>query len=520
MTVRTRIAPSPTGDPHVGTAYIALFNYCFAKSQGGQFLMRIEDTDQVRSTRESERMILEALRWCGLEWDEGPDVGGPHEPYRQSERSHLYTEHADQLIEQGHAFRCFCTQEELAESRRERKERGEDFLGYAGTCLGLSDEEVQGKLDEGVEHVVRMKVPRDETIYIKDRLRGVIEFDTNEIDMQVLLKSDGLPTYHLANVVDDHHMEITHVIRGEEWLSSAPKHRILYDAFGWEMPEIIHMPLLRNDDKNKTKLSKRKNPTSIMFYKDMGIVPQALLNFLGLMGWSLPRQENEDPDERFDLETMVESFDIDRVSLGGPVFDTDKLEHLNGRWLREVLSEEEYAAAVRDWALNAEFMMPMISMIKKRANKFTELVDWLGFFFGEPPEFDPDVLLERSKNIDEMKELMKLLQFTLWRLEALSDWSAGAIGESLRDGCELYGLDRKKGFGSLMGPVYLLVTGETSGPPMFDSLALMGPDRARHRFRAALKRCGGVSNKKRKKWRKEFDRAWTELLVGRQAEGE
>jgi len=270
MTVRTRIAPSPTGDPHVGTAYIALFNLCFARQHGGQFILRIEDTDQVRSTVESERMILDSLRWLGLEWDEGPDVGGPHGPYRQSERMHIYGDYARQLVEQGDAFYCFATADELDGMRREQMARGETPK-YDGRGLALTEEEVSARLAAGMPHVIRMKVPEEGVCTFNDRLRGVIEIPWAQVDMQVLLKADGMPTYHLANVVDDHLMGITHVIRGEEWINSAPKHQLLYRYFGWEMPELCHMPLLRNPD--KSKLSKRKNPTSITFYRAMGYLP-------------------------------------------------------------------------------------------------------------------------------------------------------------------------------------------------------------------------------------------------------
>ncbi len=282
--MRTRIAPSPTGDPHVGTAFVALINYCFARRNGGQFLLRIEDTDRARSTPASERAILDALHWLGLTWDEGPDVGGPHGPYRQSERTAIYREHADLLLEKGHAFRCFCTAERLEAMRAEQRALGKP-AAYDGHCLHLTSDEVERQLAAGDPYVVRMKVPREGVCIVPDLLRGNVEFEWRTVDMQVLLKSDGMPTYHLANVVDDHLMEITHVMRGEEWLSSAPKHILLYEYFGWEMPVLCHLPLLRNAD--RSKLSKRKNPTGILFYKRMGYLPEALLNFLGL--WPTPR---------------------------------------------------------------------------------------------------------------------------------------------------------------------------------------------------------------------------------------
>ncbi len=479
MKVRTRVAPSPTGDPHVGTAFIALFNYCFAKQHGGEFLLRIEDTDQVRSTRASEQMILDALTWCGLSWDEGPDVGGPHGPYRQSERSELYTTHCDELLSKGHAFRCFCTSEELLASRKEREARGDSFVGYDGTCTHLSDAEVQEKLDAGLPHVVRMKVPRGEELVIKDRLRGDIVFNTDEVDMQVLMKSDGLPTYHLANVVDDHHMEITHVIRGEEWISSAPKHKLLYRYFGWEMPELTHMPLLRNPD--KSKLSKRKNPTSILYYERLGLLPEALLNYLGMMGWSMPSKDGEEAAEVFSLQEMVENFDLDRVSTGGPVFDMTKLEHINGRWLRERINDDEYAQRVVKWALNERYMKPMIPMIKQRVNKFTDLPQWVSFFFSSAPENLTQEMLF-NKQIKDADTLNQVLQFLIWHLEAVRDWNSEAISQALREVATMCELK----FGSIMKVVFPVVCGSTSGPPMFDAMELLGPDMSRARFRAAL----------------------------------
>ena len=267
-TVRTRIAPSPTGDPHVGTAYIALFNLCFARQHGGQFVLRIEDTDQVRSSHESEQAILDSLRWLGLEWDEGPDVGGPYGPYRQSERSASYQQYAELLVEKGFAFRCYRTAEELDVLRTERRDAGLS-TALKPSDLRLEEAEIARREAAGMSSVIRMVVPEDAGVcVIHDLLRGDVELDWSMVDAQILLKSDGMPTYHLANVVDDHLMKITHVLRGEEWLNSAPKHQLLYQYFGWEMPVLCHLPLLRNPD--KSKLSKRKNPTSILYYQRMG----------------------------------------------------------------------------------------------------------------------------------------------------------------------------------------------------------------------------------------------------------
>ena len=286
-----------------------MFNYCFARQHGGQFILRIEDTDQTRSTPESEKAILDALRWVGLDWDEGPDVGGPHGPYRQSERMDIYKGYAEQLVAEGKAFYCFMTADELSVEREAQLAAGE-APRYAGKSLSLSEDEVKAKLAAGESHVIRMKIPESGLCVFSDRLRGEVEIPWDQVDMQILLKSDGMPTYHLANVVDDHLMGITHVIRGEEWIPSAPKHQLLYQYFGWDMPELIHMPLLRNPD--KSKLSKRKNPTSILFYRRYGIMAEALLNYLGRMGYSF-----EDEREVFSLDQMIEQFDISRVSLGG-----------------------------------------------------------------------------------------------------------------------------------------------------------------------------------------------------------
>ncbi len=345
MTVRTRVAPSPTGDPHVGTAYVALFNLCFARAHGGQFVLRIEDTDRARSSAASEQAILESLRWLGLEWDEGPDVGGEYGPYRQSERMDIYAQYAQQLLDTGKAFICYRRPEELETLREQRRAAGTSTaLKYSDLVLG--EDEVARRREADEPYVIRMMVPEEAGVCrIQDLLRGEIELDWGMVDAQILLKSDGMPTYHLANVVDDHLMGITHVLRGEEWINSAPKHQLLYAYFGWEMPVLCHLPLLRNPD--KSKLSKRKNPTSILYYQRMGFLPEALCNYLGRMGWSMP-----DESEKFSLAQMQDAFDIQRVSLGGPIFDVEKLRWLNGMWIREDLSEEQLAQRLVEWAYN------------------------------------------------------------------------------------------------------------------------------------------------------------------------
>jgi glutamyl-tRNA synthetase len=328
---------------------MALFNRCFAHAHGGQFILRIEDTDQMRSTPEAEEKIFESLRWLGLDWDEGPDVGGPKGPYRQSERADIYSGFAWELVEKGHAFVCYRTPEELNELREAHREAGK-ATALKPSDLMLSSDEQAARKAAGDPYVIRMMVPEDEgACAIEDMLRGTIELDWGMVDAQILMKSDGLPTYHLANVVDDHLMEITHVIRGEEWINSAPKHQLLYEYFGWQMPVLCHLPLLRNPD--KSKLSKRKNPTSILYYQRMGFLPEALVNYLGRMGWSMPNEE-----EKFTLGEMQAAFDISRVSLGGPIFDIEKLKWLNGLWIRESLTQDELANRLYDWALNPEML--------------------------------------------------------------------------------------------------------------------------------------------------------------------
>ena len=497
MTVRTRVAPSPTGDPHVGTAYIALFNLAFARQHGGQFILRIEDTDQTRSTAESEQTILDSLRWLGLEWDEGPDVGGPHGPYRQSERKDMYAEYAMRLVEEGKAFLCYRTSEELDQLREARRAAG-GFTALKQSDLALPEEEVEKRKAEGMPYVVRMVVPEGEgACEIDDLLRGTIELDWGMVDAQILLKSDGMPTYHLANVVDDHLMEITHVIRGEEWINSAPKHKLLYEYFGWEMPKLCHMPLLRNPD--KSKLSKRKNPTSILYYQRMGFMPEALLNYLGRMGWSMP-----DEREKFSRQEMFENFDIQRVSLGGPVFDQQKLSWLNGLWLREDLSPEEFAQRYVQWALNPEYLMQIVPLIQQRVDTFSDVAPLAGFFLSGMPELKLEQFEHKTL---QQEDISRVLQFTAWYLDTEQKWSKDNLFPNLKkiaDALELKIRD-------FLFPLFIAIAGTNQTVSVMDSMEILGPDMSRARIRNALNVVGGPSKKQAKKWEKEF-RAIAETL--------
>lgn len=489
MTVRTRIAPSPTGDPHVGTAYIALFNLCFARQHGGQFILRIEDTDRVRSTPESEQMILDSLRWLGLEWDEGPDVGGPHGPYRQSERGDIYSKYAQQLLDAGHAFKCFRTAEELDELRESRKAEGLQ-LALKPSDLALDEAEVARREQEDWPYVVRMKVPGEGVCVVNDMLRGTIEVEWAQVDAQILLKSDGMPTYHLANVVDDHLMGITHVLRGEEWINSAPKHQLLYEYFGWDMPELCHMPLLRNPD--KSKLSKRKNPTSINYYRRMGFLPQAVTNYLGRMGWSMP-----DEREKFSLSDMMAEFDIQRVSLGGPVFDLEKLTWLNGVYIREDLDDDALLNALREWAFNDAYVKQILPQVRPRVETLSQVMPLAGHFFSGLPALSEDDF--DSVKLDK-EELVKLLQFLVWRLEVVPAWHKEALLEEVKSLAEHFELKMK----AFLAPVFIAITGSASSTSVMDAMAILGSDVTRARLRSAIDVLGGVSKKQAKRFEKEY----------------
>jgi len=469
--VRVRIAPSPTGDPHVGTAYIALFNYVFAKKMGGKFVLRIEDTDQTRARSDSEQMIFDALRWVGLSWDEGPDVGGPYAPYRQSERGHHYRDAAGVLLDKGEAYRCFCTEDRLAKLRLQQQAE-KTTLGYDRHCRSIDPAEARSRAAAGESHVIRLKVPVSGPIEFADRLRGSITRDAKEVDDQVLLKSDGLPTYHLANVVDDHLMEITHVIRAEEWISSTQKHVLLYRAFGWEPPEFIHMPLLRNTD--KSKISKRKHPVSINYYRDIGILPHALLNFLALMGWSFGGDR-----EKFTLAEMVDVFSFDRMSLGGPVFDLDKLTWLNEQYIHD-LSYEQLADALLSWRLNREYLIKLLPLVRERIKKLDEVIPATEYFFSG--DLDLTALLPEMTVPDVAPAAVSkgLLDY-VERFEARDGFDKAMLEEVARAWTEALGWKTKHAFMLLR----LAVTGRKASPPLFDTMAVLGKEITRRRLRNA-----------------------------------
>ena len=477
MSVRTRIAPSPTGDPHVGTAYVALFNMAFAHSQGGQFLLRIEDTDQARSTPESEKTILDALKWLGLEWNEGPDNGGPKGPYRQSERSDIYQKYAQELIDDGHAFRCFCSPEELDEMRASQIANKEP-LGYDGRHMDLSDEDVESRIANGDPYVVRMKVPREGTCTFSDMLRGEVSIDWAQIDYQVLLKADGMPTYHLANVVDDHLMEISHVIRGEEWLPSLALHKLLYDAFDWEPPKFAHLPLILKPT-GKGKLSKRdgdklgfpvfplewiNNGGYSAGFKESGYLPEAIINFLSFLGWNPGTEE-----EIFDMENLINCFSLSKINKAGARFDTEKIKWFNQHYIsnekNSVLANFLVSNHSELKSINKERIAQVVGLIKDRANLLTDLWPLSCYFFVAPLKYDEKGIKKAWKA--ESGKIMASFSKILIDFDDSSP-------ESLKKDFEGWIKTKKLSFGSVVMPLRLAIVGELKGADIFDIIHSIG----------------------------------------------
>jgi len=480
--IRVRIAPSPTGDPHVGTAYIGLLNFIYARQRNGKFVLRIEDTDRTRFVATSEQMIFDSLHWLGLTWDEGPDVGGPFGPYRQSERTEIYREHADILLANGTAYRCFCTPDEL-ESVRKQQIAAKLPPRYPGTCRGLTPEQVSANLAANRPYTIRLAVPPHGTdltssTTFRDELRGAITFEHNNVDDQVLLKSDGFPTYHLANVVDDHLMQITDVIRAEEWISSTPKHVLLYKVFGWQVPRFCHMPLLRNID--KSKISKRKNPVSLIYYRDSGYLPEAIINFLGLMGGGMPADFNNGPDsipEKFTLPEMVQNFVFTNIRVGGPVFDLTKLKWLNGEYLRK-LSPEDFFTQVRTRVFSDSYLRQISSLMQTRIETLTQFGDLTGFFFSDNVLPQPEVWIPKKRTPEET---LAFAQNQLAVLEA-SDWTHEALEGALKKLGEEESWSVKENFMLLRA----IITGSTMSPPLLESMIVFGKARSLDRVRRFL----------------------------------
>lgn len=480
--VRVRIAPSPTGDPHVGTAYIALFNLIFARHHGGKFILRIEDTDQTRSRPEYETNIFNALKWCGLQWDEGPDVGGDFGPYRQSERLDIYQKYAQQLLDDGKAYKCFCTPQELAEMREQRARVG-GRIGYDRRCRNLSEAEIKEKEVAGMPYVVRLKVPLTGECVYHDGVKGRVVAPWADIDDQVLMKTDGFPTYHLACIVDDHLMKITHIMRGDEWLSSTPKHVLLYEYFGWEKPVFMHMPLLLGQDKRK--LSKRRNPTSIFFYRDSGYLPEAFVNFLSLMGYSMPEDQ-----EVYDLQDIIDKFDPKRIGISGAVFDVEKLDWLNQQYIINHVPASELWSKIKDWGFTDEFMEQLMPLCHSRMKTFGDFIELAGFLFVNHLPYNQELL--SPKNISPEQACL-LLQSMIWLMEENEDWSGQGFNIASRDIAKIFSINHKK---IVMPLLFVTIMGKRQGLPLFGSVDVLGKDRSRARLLNAINFLGGISKKK------------------------
>ncbi|MCP5405398.1 MAG: glutamate--tRNA ligase [Pseudomonadaceae bacterium] len=471
--VRTRIAPSPTGEPHVGLAYTAMVNMALIhQGGGGQFILRIEDTDQTRSNAASEQSIYDCMRWLGITFDESPEVGGPHGPYRQTERREIYAKYAAELEEKGHAFTCFCTPERLDTMRLLQKKQGKKPM-YDGHCLNLSKEDVAKRKAAGEPHVLRMKMPTEGDCTFTDGIYGQISIPWADVDMQVIMKADGLPTYHLAVVVDDHLMGITHIVRGEEWIPSTPKHIKLYEYFGWEMPPTYHLPVLRNPD--RTKLSKRKNHTSLRWFQGQGYLPQAIINFLGQSFVRFAEGE----EEVMPFTDFLTKFDAAVVSKAGAVFDLGKLDWFNGRWLREKLSDEEYLAHVTAWANEGDKLKQALLLARSRIVKLAELPTWVG------PVFQDDFHLtaESFAGLKSTPEqTAAILAAVLERVEKMPDFTPSAIWDELKALEGPLGLKARV----ITAPLFIAIGGKAQGLPLTDSMALIGKSLTRARLKAAL----------------------------------
>lgn len=462
MSVRTRIAPSPTGSPHIGTIFQALIDYVLARQSDGSFLVRIEDTDQARKIDGAEEEILSYLSYYGLQPDEGPGIGGAYGPYRQSERLEIYAEHAQQLLDAGHAYHCFCSAERLAAVRQSMQNEGKPPM-YDKHCRTLDPEEAATRA-MSEPHVVRMKVPEGETISFVDAIRGEITFESSVVDDQVLMKSDGYPTYHLAVVVDDHLMEITHTVRGEEWISSAPKHVLLYRYFGWDMPVFIHTPLLRNPD--RSKLSKRHSHTAASWYKDKGYLPEAVINFLASRVWNHPNEV-----EVYGLDEIVKHFSVETMHIQGPIVDLNKLNWLNGQWIRSLDDDAllERLEPFLDHAIEREHLNAILALVKDRLVVLSDIQGLIHYFVSDPtvPE---DLLLKQSRmDASATKTYLKQVVAVLDRQNA---WEGVVLETTLRELQESLGLKPKHAFMTIR----VALTGETKTPPLFDVMEVLGKD--------------------------------------------
>lgn len=452
--IRTRIAPSPTGqDIHIGNLYTALINWAYAKKHRGKFIVRIEDTDRERLVAGAENRILTSLEKFGLFPDESPKTGGPYGPYRQSERLKLYKKHAEELVRKGFAYYCFCSKERLERLRKEQLAK-KQVPKYDRHCF---------KVKSNLPYVIRLKMPENQEIVFDDLIRGKIKFNSNDLDDQVLLKSDGFPTYHLAVVVDDYLMKISHIIRAEEWISSTPKHILLYEAFSWEKPIFAHLPILRNPD--RSKLSKRKNPVWASWYLEQGYLPYAVLNYLALMGWSHPQQK-----EIFDLDEFVSVFDLKDVKAVGPAFDPVKLEWMNGEYIRKTqnskLKSQIYEFYQKKYS--QDLIEKTIPLIKERIKKLSDYLPLCEFFFEKPKSYEVD--------FSHKKDLFKKIYLELGKI---TDWKADKIGEVM----QILAKKQKIKTGEFFMILRVVITGKKISPPLNESMELLGKKECLNRLK-------------------------------------
>ncbi|MFD2100173.1 glutamate--tRNA ligase [Flagellimonas iocasae] len=491
--VRVRFAPSPTGPLHIGGLRTALFNYLFAKKHNGTFILRIEDTDQNRYVEGAEAYIIEALNWCGIPFDEGPGKEGKFGPYRQSERKNLYKDYALQLIEKGKAYYAFDTAERLDFHRKDHEEKGKTFIYNwhnrlkLSNSLSLSTEEVKAKLEAGEDYVIRFKSPQDEELLLTDIIRGEIKIDTNILDDKVLFKSDGMPTYHLANIVDDHLMQITHVIRGEEWLPSLALHQLLYDAFEWKAPQFAHLPLIMKPV-GKGKLSKRDGekggfpvfPLSwnqSQGYREAGFFPESVINFLALLGWN-PGTEQE----IFTLDELINSFSLERVNKSGARFDPEKNNWYNQQWLQRK-SDADLAELFLQYLpsknieTSKDYVTKVVSLIKERASFVSDFWELGNYFFETPTSYDEKAVKKQWK-----EDTPEIMNEVISILEAIDDFSSATIETTIKDWIG----KKELSFGKVMPPFRLVIVGEMKGPHLFDILELIGKEESIHRIQIAI----------------------------------
>ncbi len=468
MTVRVRFAPSPTGYLHVGGLRTALYNWLYARQQGGSFILRIEDTDQSRQVEGAVEHLMATLEWIGLDVDEGPGIGGRQGPYTQSERLAIYQIHARMLLDKGHAYTCFCTPERL-EQLRERQRNMGIASRYDRHCRNLPPDEAR-KRAATEPHVVRLAVPESGRIIMEDLIRKKVAVEWETVDDQVLIKGDGFPTYHLANVVDDHLMEVTHVIRGEEWLPSTPKHLLLYQAFGWEAPVFAHLPLLLNSD--RSKLSKRQGHVAVEEYQTAGYLPQALVNFVALLGW-----HDRGDQEIFSREELTEAFQLERVQKGGAIFDTDKLKWLNGQHIRRLSLAEFREAIVPHIDPGWEVTETLAAAVHTKVNLLSEVRDQLAFFFDEQVVYD-----ETAREALSGAEAAGILSALSTRLEQATDFSGEWFLTEVKAMGKEFGLKGKQ----LWHPIRAAIAGRVTGPDMITIVETFGLEKCRDRVQAAL----------------------------------